>query len=428
VQACHEFHACYDGPCPTPRRAESSGGAASSAGEGTDASAGASGSSAAAGGTGAAAGGELNLAGDAGAGGGAGALTCPPPSANCDESSLTGCEVNLLTNVANCGACGARCRGVCALGECHAFETLASDFDPPPYRGIDFTSSDVYALSSRFSTQLLRWSEGHGAESLLSDGPDFSGIVSGVDRVYLLGSYDDRLWSIPFSGGMLSEDQQTAIAAVRVGPTLYAVDTARMPYSRAQGSQSRDDLPLPSGLASTLPEDAEAIMASDGVQVVLAMSRLDDKGAALYWVFLLQLPRAGDSSQWQLLGTGPGELRGVRVSGSAAYLDLVVNPTDGVNDSDVMHELRELSFDNRSMLLQRVAGVLDFTIVNARLYASLELHDNASALRIVPLEDPSLSVDYETSAPMASLSLSLPYFYFGDGVRHDLSRLRAWLE
>jgi len=39
-----------------------------------------------------------------------------------------------------------------------------------------------------------------------------------------------------------------------------------------------------------------------------------------------------------------------------------------------------------------------------------------------------LSVDYQTSAPMASLALSLPYFYFGDGVRHELSRLRAWLE
>jgi hypothetical protein len=49
--------------------------------------------------------------------------TCTAPFADCDHAYATGCEVNLNTNIANCGACGKACdtsRGTptCVAGAC----------------------------------------------------------------------------------------------------------------------------------------------------------------------------------------------------------------------------------------------------------------------------------------------------------------------
>jgi hypothetical protein len=52
-----------------------------------------------------------------------GVATCTAPFADCDKLYATGCEVNLNTNIRNCGACGKVCdtsRGTptCVSGIC----------------------------------------------------------------------------------------------------------------------------------------------------------------------------------------------------------------------------------------------------------------------------------------------------------------------
>jgi hypothetical protein len=61
---------------------------------------------------------------------GACTLTCNRGFGNCDMMEANGCEVNLTSDTANCGACGNRCNlpnatpacrnGVCAIGSCNA--------------------------------------------------------------------------------------------------------------------------------------------------------------------------------------------------------------------------------------------------------------------------------------------------------------------
>jgi hypothetical protein len=79
-------------------------------------------------------------------------------------------------------------------------------------------------------------------------------------------------------------------------------------------------------------------------------------------------------------------------------------------------------------VLTRAAGVLDFELVNGRLYVSPQRPGRKGALRVVPLEDPSLAIEVQTWSAMASLTYWEPYFYFGDFEHPSLSRLRAWLE
>lgn len=55
--------------------------------------------------------------------GGCAVVACDPAFADCDRNQLNGCEVNIRTSLADCGACGARCEAVnrsamCAAGVC----------------------------------------------------------------------------------------------------------------------------------------------------------------------------------------------------------------------------------------------------------------------------------------------------------------------
>jgi hypothetical protein len=82
---------------------------------------------------------------------GACALTCNRGFGNCDMMAANGCEVNLTTSVANCGACGSACtvpnataacrNGVCAVGTCNAG---FADCDGNPANGCERpTTTDV---------------------------------------------------------------------------------------------------------------------------------------------------------------------------------------------------------------------------------------------------------------------------------------------
>jgi hypothetical protein len=70
-------------------------------------------------------------------------MACQPGFASCDGVAANGCEVNLLTDPANCGNCKSSCGGlVCSAGSCAAPPDAGSDAgQPPPDAGGDSGSS-----------------------------------------------------------------------------------------------------------------------------------------------------------------------------------------------------------------------------------------------------------------------------------------------
>jgi hypothetical protein len=64
-------------------------------------------------------------------------LTCMPSYADCDHSDRTGCEVFLTSDVKNCGACGHDCRGTpCVQGACVPI-IMGVAQTPVTYLGVD---------------------------------------------------------------------------------------------------------------------------------------------------------------------------------------------------------------------------------------------------------------------------------------------------
>ena len=76
-------------------------------------------------------------------------VTCNRGFANCDNMVGNGCETNLTTSVANCGACGRACtfpnaaatcaNGACAMGACNAG---FADCDGNPANGCETVTSN----------------------------------------------------------------------------------------------------------------------------------------------------------------------------------------------------------------------------------------------------------------------------------------------
>lgn len=204
----------------------SSGGGTSSSGAstgGTDAShggasagaggaAGSAAGSAGAGGTtgGAGAGGSAGLGGSGGSAGlggaGGAALTCPQGFADCNHVRDDGCEANLTTDAANCGACGHSCLGgTCSAKQCVAFP-LASSLHQP----LGFAVDDTYvhwADSGGSGARIVRSNlDGSGATPLQSVEGHSVDVVSDGHFVYWSSTTIRRV----VSGAEFGEDFATA--------------------------------------------------------------------------------------------------------------------------------------------------------------------------------------------------------------------------
>jgi hypothetical protein len=372
--------------------------------------------------------GQENLAGQAGSngnateadgGGSGGAADCVFPRADCDESAFTGCEANLLFDVRNCGDCRAHCSGACIDGKCSPFEVLAEDMWLPATGGIAPTANEVYALSTVFQNTLVRWSPQQGAQTLFAGNDGFLGLLSGVDRLYLLG-VSGGLSSMLFSGGAVSSENITADAAVIHDNTLYAVDDAGAPYWRAETSHETGALPLP----IPAPDWARAWLAADGFDVALVTGN-GDLDAPTYTVYYLD---RNQQPPWVRVTAGSGTVAQVRVESKAVYIDVVLARDEAVAAWQIGHELREVDFDGTTRVVSTLTGLLDFELVKSRLYLSVELAPQKSVLRVLAVDNPTSVLEVQTSASMASLTYSQQYFYFGDSSRNRLSRLRNWIE
>jgi hypothetical protein len=447
MPGCHQFHVCHDQQCEPAGAAGSSfagksgaagttpvgvGGRQDQAGDpttnaGRSSDAARAGSTVGVGGNAGLGGGQAE-AGNAGLGGApdeadhagqGGAPGCSAPLADCDESTLDGCEANLLTDLRNCGACRARCFGACIDGECHPFENLAENMVLPAWGGIARSSPEVYALTRSFSTTLMRWSA-QGTQTLFTQGDYFEQIVAGVDRLYLIGG-DGKLSSIPRSGGVVSSEGITARPAVVKGDTLYAVDSAGTPYWRSEISHETGTLPLP----APLPTDVRIWMANDADHVALVA----ENGNGTYTVHYLPTNNEDQEFPWVFLASDRGSPTQVRVGDDAVYLDVIVlGDEPPPEDAEAVHELREVDFAGVTRVVATSTGLLDFELVGPLLYLSVELPKYESVLRVVSLDDPRQVLDVQTSSSMASLTYSDGFFYFGDTARSRFARLPGWLE
>lgn len=452
---CHQFQLCRDRDCAAHAGASSSlgeggarGGEGASGAAGYDSSAGLGGANAVtdtsragvggreahAAGDGSDAGATLDVpqggngdtAGDADAGGAeaGGPPACVAPMADCNEYPLDGCETDLLRDVRHCGGCGQRCVGACIDGKCNAFEELVSGEELPRSGGITATATEVHALGIWPDNSLFRWSGGAGAATLFTSTVDgFAEVVGGVDRLYLLGN--GELSSIPRSGGVVTSEHGTARCAVVMGPKLYAVGADGIPYFRDYAGATGDALPL----AAPVSEGDRVWMAENGTLVVLVTEEVVD-GDVAYSVYSLASELDAAQPTWVPLATGAGSPAQVRVGDHGIYIDVVL-VDDGhpayLFDAELDHELRETAFDGTTRVITASKGVFDFELVDRRLYLSVELPNEHSLLRIVPLDEPRSAFDVQTSSTLASLTYSEGFFYFGT-TSMWFARLPGWLE
>ncbi|MEO8903953.1 MAG: hypothetical protein ABI488_16615 [Polyangiaceae bacterium] len=399
--SCHDFHACYDARCEA--LAEESGGAPDA---GEDANGGEIGL------------GEVDGAGT-GEGGGApgeGGAACVLPRADCDESGLTGCESNVMTDVRNCGACRANCIGACVKGSCKPFESLRLYMGLPAASGISQTSTELFALSNDYYDAVVRWSEQTGPVTLFEQGKTFQQLANATDRLYLNEQASNELWSLPIGGGLLQDEQQTARSIASAGGFLYAVDELGMPYRLSPATGKRLDLPLPSAIDPA----RRAVLATYDLDLTL-LGSLDLGGYSVYFL------SGSSETEWQLIATGRGQPVQARLNSDAVYLSVATDASGSSSDAaSKAYELRQHSLNGATHVLARLTGVVDFELVGANVYVSMKRPDESSALRIISIADPTKTLEVETSTTMNSLTYVEPYFYFGETARTRLSRLKNW--
>jgi hypothetical protein len=157
----------------------------------------------------------------------AGRDSCEYPLRDCDRSSLTGCEMNVLASGTHCGACNEHCLGGCLEGMCRTAETILSDVSPEGF-GIQVENGAIYVLSADTtasvdrSVRLLRIDTKSRAQQVLLEGlsTEFDRLEAGVDRVYLRET-SGKVWSIPTGTGLLTDEHIEADEIASAGEWLY---------------------------------------------------------------------------------------------------------------------------------------------------------------------------------------------------------------
>ena len=409
VAACHEFHVCYDPDCGTTAAGGDS--TAGSAGNlGTSGSGGESGGNASGGGARDAAG----AAGD----GEAGASFCPPHWGDCDESTLNGCEADLTADIANCGKCQARCVGICSAGKCQVFEPLASPVDVLATGSIAFTADHVYCLSGDLldgTPDLVRAAKDlSGFETLLKAGPGARTLLTGVDRIYLAAAYDEQLFSVLLSGGALQDEKLVVGSAARSGTFLYYDDGHGQTNRRSEFGHAIEALPPIPAYA----EYDDVLLTADDASVSIVRSNSDDTDAYSYFVY--RLDDLLHPSAWKLLATGAGNPVRVRTGADGVFIAVTLGSTA---------ELREITLDGHTHLLTQVPQIADFALYGNAAYVSWSGTGETAGLRVVSIQDPvGGTLDYATIGAFTSLEIDGQFLYFGDRMRHTLSRVPFWIE
>lgn len=222
---------------------------------------------------------RLGAAGAGGEGGEGARADCGATRASCDQSTLNGCEADLLSNPRHCGACDNACAGVCAGGSCIPFETRVPEVYEPAANVI-VTDEEAFFVARTACcfgpVSLGRYDFSSGAVSwLVRDAwSDVKGIGLSATRVYLIGDYS--LYSMARGGGGL-RDEGLACDALSVAGTTVAVIASGEAYVRTDDDGEFELIPS-EGIPGEGSVDAIAATLSS---VYVARDRGSDPGFSL---------------------------------------------------------------------------------------------------------------------------------------------------
>jgi len=231
--ACREVSVCSGeaecGP-PTARAGEggvsvpdpvANGGAPGGTGEVSESNGGANG------GAGAEAGGMSGAAGEATGGAPPVGPDCDTGHADCDESALTVCETPINFSFRHCGACDARCGGVCSVGKCKPPENLID-------KSVERTAANASAIFALIYAppdheNLHRFDSKTGADAVLVEGLDENAELRlGADRLYAFYEFDHRVlsWGLDGNGAKTEEFSAATFGVTNAGVyyTSYVAD------------------------------------------------------------------------------------------------------------------------------------------------------------------------------------------------------------
>ncbi len=153
---------------------------------------------------------------------------CPAGYGECDSSSLTACETNLLRNVRHCGACKNACDGLCVLGNCKPPELLFKDGGPSR---VVATQDAAFAVLTDLANQhhaLYRFDLITGDAGLVTQLDSSEDSISlGVDHVYL--DAGGQVLAVSLDGSTIApvENEAGPISTHSFGATgqgLYYID------------------------------------------------------------------------------------------------------------------------------------------------------------------------------------------------------------
>jgi hypothetical protein len=170
-------------------------------------------------------------AGNAGASGETSQNECPHDSGECDGSTLTTCETDLLTSVRHCGGCERACDGLCVLGICKAPELM---FKGAGFSDFVLTHEAAFMVLSNYSNSrlaLYRFDLQSGKASLVMEleYPENS-ISLGPDRVYV--HVFDGVFAVTLDGSRveLVEKDGFAISPFSFGATAQGIYFVHFEY------------------------------------------------------------------------------------------------------------------------------------------------------------------------------------------------------
>lgn len=229
--------------------------------------------------------------------------TCTATFADCNGDPTDGCEADLGTTSAHCGACDHDCLGsTCEDGMCTP-EILASDLYYPNRLALD--TDHVYWTSSDGEIRSLPLTGGTPNPFAAGQNDPWDIAVDG-SGVYWTNSGSDTVVALPFGAGLpvlLAEAGNPLGITVHKG-VVYYTDT----YDKLSDKEHVTRVPLPGG-------PPEKVASTPGAWMVAA----DDQH--IYWTD----PATG--AVW----SGPA------LGGTATLLASVLEPTDIEVDSDAVY-------------------------------------------------------------------------------------------
>jgi hypothetical protein len=193
-------------------------------------------------------------------------VTCIAPFADCDGAGTNGCETNVLTSGADCGACGRVCLGAqaCTAGTCPVTTYIVGG----QLGGLAVDASWVYFADQSSTGAIFEAPLGGGTpQSVYADNQATVLAVDATNLVWL--HLNDQIDSRPLSGGT------PTILASPAGVLDIALDGGWVYYGTSGGVLAR--VPEDGSASPVTMESgkAPASLAVDGTDVYFAASSGD---------------------------------------------------------------------------------------------------------------------------------------------------------